>query len=108
MPRWLKGVLARIHELADARKVRLTHKALRELGTLGLGLDEDDCCEVLQNLSAADFADRIESEITSEWMYIFKLKVAGTDLYVKLILRSDCVIVSFHEEGIEDGNEGSA
>jgi hypothetical protein len=35
MPRWLKGVLARIHGLADARKVRFTHKALRELGTLG-------------------------------------------------------------------------
>ena len=108
MPRWLKGVLTRIHGLADARRVRFTHKALRELGTLGLGLDEDDCCEVLKNLSAADFADRIESEITGEWMYVFKPKVAGTDLYVKLILRSDCVIVSFHEEDTEDGNQGSA
>jgi len=108
MPRWLKGVLTRIHGLADARKVRFTHKALRELGTLGLGLDEDDCCEVLQNLSAADFADCIESEITGEWMYVFKPRVAGTGLYVKLILRIDCVIVSFHEEDTEDGNQGSA
>jgi len=108
MPRWLKGVLARIHGLADARKVRFTHKALRELGTLGLGMDADDCCEVLKNLSAANFADRIESEITGEWMYVFKPRVAGTGLYVKLILRSDCVFVSFHEEDTEDGNQGSA
>ena len=50
MPRWLKGVLTRIHGLADARKVRFTHKALRE----------------------------------------------------------HCVIVSFHEEDTEDGNQGSA
>ena len=108
MPRWLKGVLTRIHGLAEARKVRFTHKALQEMATLSLGLDEDDCCEVLQRLSAADFADRIESEITGEWMYVFKPKVAGTDLYVKLILRSNCIIVSFHEEDTEDGTEGSA
>jgi hypothetical protein len=94
--------------LADARKARFTHKALRELGTLVLGLDEDDCCKVLKNLSAADFADRIESEITGDWMYVFKPRVAGTGLYVKLILRSDCVIVLFHQEDTEDGNEGSA
>jgi hypothetical protein len=108
MPTWLRGVLTKIHALAEARKVRFTHKALRELATLGLGLDEDDCCEVLQNLSAADFADRIESEITGKWMYVFKPRVAGTGLYVKLILRGDCVIVSFHEEDTEDGSEGSA
>lgn len=108
MPRWLNGVLTTIHGLADARKVRFTHKALRELGTLGLGLDVDDCCEVLQDLSAANFAERIESEITGEWMYVFKPRVAGTGLYVKLILRSDCVIVSFHEEDTEDGNRGPA
>ena len=108
MPRWLKGVLTRIHELAATRDVRFTHKALRELASLVLGLDEDDCCEVLQNLSASDFSDRIESELTGEWMYVFKPRVAGTGLYVKLILRSDCVIVSFHEEDTEDGNQGSA
>jgi len=63
---------------------------------------------VLQNLSAPDFTDRIESEITGERMYIFKPRVAGAGLYVKLILRSDCVIVSFHEEDTEDGTEDSA
>jgi len=31
-------------------------------------------------------------------MYLFKPELAGTVLYVKLILRSDCVVVSFHED----------
>lgn len=35
----------------------------------------------------------------SRWMYVFKPRVAETVLYLKLILRADCVVVSFHEEG---------
>lgn len=40
MPRWLHNVLARVRELASAGKVRFTHKALRELVGLDLGLDQ--------------------------------------------------------------------
>ena len=37
--------------------------------------------------------------------YPFKPQVAETILYVKVILRNDCVVISFHED--EDGsNEG--
>ena len=45
-----------------------------------------------------------QSAISGEWMYVFKPTVTGTRLYVKLILRGDCIIISFHEEGIDDGN----
>jgi len=31
-------------------------------------------------------------------MYVFKPPVGGIVVYVKLILRSDCVVISFHEE----------
>lgn len=31
-------------------------------------------------------------------MYLFKPQLAGTVLYVKLVLRNDCVVVSFHED----------
>lgn len=31
-------------------------------------------------------------------MYLFNPPLARTVLYVKLILRSDCVVVSFHED----------
>ena len=104
MPRWLQNVLARVRELASAGKVRFTHKALRELVGLDLGLDQDDCCDVLKKLTATASAGRIRSAISGEWMYVFKPTVTGTRLYVKLILRGDCIIISFHEEGIDDGN----
>jgi len=34
-------------------------------------------------------------------MYVFKPKVAGSVLYVKVILRTNCILISFHED--EDG-----
>jgi hypothetical protein len=40
-------------------------------------------------------------------MYVFKPSLAGMVLYVKLILRSDCIVVSFHEDegGGHDGED---
>jgi hypothetical protein len=98
MPRWLPKVLTRIRELAAARKVLLTLKARRELAGLDLGLDEEDACNVLAGLAAADSAGRLESAVTGEWMYLFKPRLAGTMCYVKVILRNDCVVISFHED----------
>ena len=50
---------------------------------------------------------RLESAATGEWMYLFKPRLAGMVVYVKLILRNDCVVVSFHEdEGV--GHEEDA
>jgi hypothetical protein len=104
MPRWLPRALTRIRELAAARKVLFTLKARRELAGLGVGLVQEDACDVLEKLTAEDSAGRLESEATGEWMYLFKPSLAGVVLYVKVVLRSDCIVVSFHEdEG--DGHE---
>jgi hypothetical protein len=43
-------VLKRIHELAASGRVRFTLKALRELASLDVGLDEADGRELLQRL----------------------------------------------------------
>ena len=102
MPHWLSKVLTRVRALAAARNVRFTLKALRELAGLELGLDEEDACEVLSELTAEDSAGRMTSAETGEWMYLFKPQVSDTILYVKVILRNDCVVVSFHED--EDGS----
>jgi hypothetical protein len=102
--RWLPKDLARIHELASHGRVRFTMKALRELAALDLGLDEEDACHVLANLAASDFVERLVSKKAGEWMYVFKPRVGGGVVYVKLILRSDCVVISFHEEE-EPGDE---
>jgi hypothetical protein len=71
MPRWLPRVLRQIRLLAGAGRVRLTLKALREMASLGLGLDESDACDLLQQLRAPDFRERFASETTGEGMYVF-------------------------------------
>jgi hypothetical protein len=104
MPRWLPEVLKRIHELAAAGELRLTHKAQREALTLGLA--PEDVRDVVGGLSAADSVGRRASETTGEWMYVFKPDVGGQVIYVKVVLREDCVVVSFHEDqggGHEEG-----
>jgi hypothetical protein len=98
MARWLPRVLKRIQELAAARKVLFTLKARCELAALDARLDEQDACDVLMRLTIEDLAVRMVSAATGEWMYVFKPSLAGLVLYLKLILRSDCVVISFHED----------
>jgi len=94
----LTAVLGRIHQLAAEKKVQFTLKAVEELADLDMGLDVDDACDVLAALSPADFIEQLQSGRTGEWMYVFKPKVAGVTVYVKLILREECLVVSFHED----------
>ena len=104
MPRWLAPLLRRIRTLAAQGRVRLTHKALHELALLELALDERDACDVLRALRVKDFGERLVSERTREWLYVFRPCVSGRVLYVKVIMREDCVVVSLHEQ-VDDENE---
>ena len=70
-------------------------------------MDVRDACDVLDSLTADDFAARVESVSTGEWMYVFKPFVAGTNVYLKLILRAECLVVSFHEDEGESDEEQS-
>ena len=56
---------------------------------------------MLASLTAEDCAGRKRSATTGEWMYVFKPEIAGSVLYIKVILRTNCVLISFHED--EDG-----
>ena len=105
MPRWLAKVLKRIHKLAAAGDIRLTYKAGRE--GLMLGLSPEDVRDVLASLGVQDAAGRLTSEATGEWMYVFKPAVGKEIIYVKLVVREDCVVVSFHEDegGIHEEDE---
>lgn len=98
MSPWLPKLLKRVHGLVAQRRVRFTLKARQELAALGAGLDEEDACDVLAGLGVDDSAGRLVSEGTGEWMYVFKPLVAGTPVYLKLVLRDSCLIVSFHED----------
>lgn len=96
--KWLSGVLREIHRLAVEKRVAFTHKVAQEIEALGLGLDFDDVCDVIKSLAEDDFHKRVTSVITREWLYVFKPIVCGTVIYVKLILREDCIVISFHED----------
>jgi hypothetical protein len=102
---WATAVTRRVRQAAAERKVRFTLKAFRELASLGMGLDEEDACDVLANLKPNDVVGRLVSEKTGEWMYLFNPSVGGTDLYVKVVLRGDCVVISFHEQEDSDEDE---
>ena len=98
MPRWLSGILARIRRLAADRRVLFTLKARQELAGLECGLDEQDACDILASLMSEDSAGRLVSSTTGEWLYVFKPRVAGTVVYIKVLLWNECVVVSFHED----------
>ena len=63
-----------------------------------MSLDEEDACDVLVSLISSEFDQRLRSTKTGEWMYVFKPEVGGILVYVKVILRADCLVISFHEE----------
>jgi len=103
MPRWLARVLTRIRDLSSARQISFTLKARREFAALELGLDEEDIRDLLDGLEPKDLAGRLISETTGEWMYVFKPSLVGAPLYLKLILRNECIVISFHEDD-DDGH----
>lgn len=89
-------IVTRIRAHAARRSVRYTRKALYECAMLGL--DAEDILLVLTHLSEEDWSGRIRSEPTDEWMYVFKPSIGETSVYLKLILRQTCVVISFHED----------
>lgn len=90
--------VAKINRLAKEGKIRFTHKALREISRLEMDLDVDDVCSMLQEIKVKYFWEKTRSDKTGEWMYIFKPIVAGITIYLKIIMRSDCIVISFHED----------
>jgi hypothetical protein len=60
---------------------------------------------VIESLTADDLAERLISRLTGEWMYVFKPDVGGQIIYVKVLLRQECLVVSFHEDEGADHEE---
>ena len=97
-PRYARTALKRIKELAARRAVRITQKAMWEMAALDPPAHIDDVVETLERLEPGDWAGRLTSQVTGEAMYVFKPMTLFGLLYVKVVLRNDCVVVSFHEE----------
>lgn len=90
--------MGRIRALVAQRRVSFTLRAFRELAWLGMGLEEEEARDVLTNLAEGEFVERVRSKSTGEWMYVFKPEVGGIPVYLKVILRTECVVISCHEE----------
>jgi len=106
LPPWLPRALRRIRRLAAAGHVRITYKAFCELQELGL--EADDLVDVLACLSPGDSDGRLPSRFVDTWLYVFRPRLAGVEIYVKIALRDDCVVISSHEDQgpEEEGPEG--
>ena len=102
MARWVWWAVARIRTLGVTGRVRFTHKPLEELYRLDLGLDESDAADVLALLAPSEVAGRVRSSRTGEWMYVLGPGVGAIPLYVKVILRDECVVISFHAREGDD------
>jgi hypothetical protein len=70
-------------------------------------LDESDAGEVLASLSPTESAGRARSTHSGEWMYVFKPQVSAVPLYLKVILRDQCGVISFHAQDESDEEDDS-
>lgn len=103
MPASIPRILRRVRALTAAGRVHFTLKALRELAALCL--DASDACKAIEGLAPVDLVMHVWSATTDEWMHVFKPHVGGAPVYVKLVLRRDCIVVSFHDDQHADDDE---
>jgi len=103
VPRWVPRVLTRIRTLVAGGRVIFTDKAISELADLYLACE--DAVEILRLLGSGDDPARLRSQPLHEWLYIFRPTVAGQRLYLKVALRTGCVVISCHEDPPETSGE---
>lgn len=69
-----------------------------------LELSQEEATDVLGDLTAAEFHERFASHAPPyDTLYVFKPVAFGLVLYVKIALRTDCVVISFHEDADDEG-----
>ena len=85
-----------VKALVEAGKVRATHSA--RLGATALGLDLHDMLNVLMTLTPADFYKSMTTHADhTVWQDVYRPSTSAGDLYLKLTVIHDVLIVSFKE-----------
>lgn len=102
MPRWLGEVLKAVHRNVRRGTVQVTLKALQEMAALEPSISPAEACQLLEGLDRASFRRRLRSIRSGEWLYVFRTAWCAERVYIKLLLRSGCTIVSFHPEASDD------
>jgi motility quorum-sensing regulator/GCU-specific mRNA interferase toxin len=88
--------LAVVKSLVNAGKVRTTHSA--RAGAIELGFDLADMLAVLVALSPADFYKSMTTHADHTiWQDVYRPSTQAGDVYLKLTVIDDVLIVSFKE-----------
>jgi motility quorum-sensing regulator/GCU-specific mRNA interferase toxin len=88
--------LAVIHALVSAGKVRTTHAARAGANELGLALSE--MLDVVMALTPADFYKSMTTHADhAVWQDVYRPRTHAGDVYLKLTVIDDVLIVSFKE-----------
>jgi len=88
--------LSVIKALVEAGKVRVTHSA--RMGAAALGLELSDMLNVVTALTAADFYKSMTSDADYKvWQDVYRPSTQIGDVYLKLTVIDDVLIVSFKE-----------
>ena len=85
-----------VKALVDAGKVSATHSA--RLGATALGLELSDMLAVVMALTPADFYKSMTTHVDHTiWQDVYRPHTSAGDLYLKLTVIDDVLIVSFKE-----------
>ena len=88
--------LSIIKGLVESGKVRTTHAA--RTGAIELGLEFSDMLSVLMALTAADFYKSMTTHADhTVWQDVYRPSTKAGDVYLKLTVIDDVLIVSFKE-----------
>lgn len=88
--------LALVKELVAKGKVRTTHSA--RLGATELGLELSDMLAVLMELKVTDFYKSMTTHADhTVWQDVYRPSTPVGDVYLKLTVMADVLIVSFKE-----------
>ncbi|TDM05462.1 MAG: mRNA interferase MqsR [Ideonella sp. MAG2] len=88
--------LAVVKALVAAGKVRATHSA--RMGAAALGFELADMLAVVMDLGPADFYKSMTTHADHTiWQDVYRPSTPAGDLYIKLTVIEDVLIVSFKE-----------
>ncbi len=88
--------LHNIKALIQEGKVRITFSALE--GGAALGFDADGIIEVVMNLKVKDFYKSMTTHADHRiWQDVYRTTTSAGDVYLKLTVIDDVLIVSFKE-----------
>jgi len=88
--------LSMIKSLVDEGRVRSTQSA--RLGAAVLGIDFDGMCKIVKSLNTSDFYKSMTTYADHKvWQDVYRPGTEAGDVYLKLNVIDDLVIISFKE-----------